>query len=557
MQTAIVFFRDAGPDAEIDHLECQIIGQGYICRPATSVAEVLAMIESQPIDLLIVACRHWQWQALAAVREAADSYLPIVLISESINDNLLERCASVDIDTVLCRPVNFGLLLFKIRSSLRLSELYRREREQKNRLLDYWQMSDLEQEVAAKLFNSVLKADFLETDAVSVSMSPMALFNGDLVLVAKTPENHLHLLLGDFTGHGLAASIAATPLADIFYGMTRKGFDISEIVVEVNTKLHRMLPANRFLAATLVALYPEDSMLKTITCGLPDHYLVNGVDKSYRAITSSNIPLGIQAAIEPDAQLHRVGEHDSLYLLTDGVFEAENARGELFGAERVLQAILESRDSDFDILQRRLAEHTGGAVRKDDNTMVVLRCAVDSVPWGGSQVQAAGHKLAAMTWKQMMEFDIDSLRCTNPVPVIVNTLTELQGLQGHRQAIFLIVTELFANALDHGVLQLDSAEKNTPEGFLRFYELKQQRLQTLSAGKIRLFFSHHPTDVGGRLIVKVADSGSGFDWRRHRTDLEHNSGYSGRGIALLEQLCSSVTYHGRGNRVTVAFDWQA
>ncbi len=217
----------------------------------------MALVEGRPADLLIASCRDWPWRKMAELREAADSYLPIVRISESISDTVLEQCAAADVDTVLFRPVHFGLLLFKIRSSLRLRELYRREREQKNQLLGYWQAADLEHEVAAKLFNNVLKADFLETEAVAVSMSPMALFNGDLVLVAKTPEDHLHLLLGDFTGHGLAASIATPPLADMFYGMSRKGFDVEDIAAEINAKLYRLLPANRFLAATLVALYPE------------------------------------------------------------------------------------------------------------------------------------------------------------------------------------------------------------------------------------------------------------------------------------------------------------
>ncbi|BBL59658.1 fused response regulator/phosphatase [Methylomonas koyamae] len=557
MQTAIVFFRDAGADAEADNLQRLLAGQGYTCWPATSVEEALALVEGRPADLLIASCRDWPWRKMAELREAADSYLPIVRISESISDTVLEQCAAADVDTVLFRPVHFGLLLFKIRSSLRLRELYRREREQKNQLLGYWQAADLEHEVAAKLFNNVLKADFLETEAVAVSMSPMALFNGDLVLVAKTPEDHLHLLLGDFTGHGLAASIATPPLADMFYGMSRKGFDVEDIAAEINAKLYRLLPANRFLAATLVALYPEGSTLKTIACGLPDHYLVNRIDKSYRTITSNNIPLGIQPAIRPNPQLHRVGEHESLYLLTDGVFEAENALGELFGAERVLQAILQNPAGDFELLQSRLAEHTGGGLRKDDNTMAILHCAVDSAPWRSSRDRAAGNRLAAMAWKQMMEFDIDSLRSSNPVPLLVNTLLELQCLQAHRQAIFMIVNELFSNALDHGLLQLDSADKDSPEGFLRFYELKQQRLQTQAHGKIRLLFAHQPTAAGGRLTIKVADSGSGFDWRRCRTELQHNFGYSGRGIALLEKLCSSVTYHGCGNRVTAVFDWQA
>lgn len=156
----------------------------------------------------------------------------------------------------------------------------------------------------------------------------------------------------------------------------------------------------------------------------------------------------------------------------------------------------------------------------------------------------------------MMEFDIDSLRLINPVPVMVNTLMEIQGLQNYRQDIFMIVSELFANALDHGVLGLDSGLKSSPEGFMRFYALKDERLQQLTQGKVRLLFIHQPTEQGGRLVVKVLDSGNGFDWHGRGRAQASNEAYCGRGVILLETLCSSVVYHGCGNRVTAVFDWQ-
>jgi serine phosphatase RsbU (regulator of sigma subunit) len=479
VQTAIVLLDDAGTNLNADSLQGALCEQDFRCSVVSSADEVITLLTSESVDLVIIACADWPWQRVDDMRDAADSYLPIILIADDLTESLLDHCAMVEIDSVISRPVNQHLLLLKIRSSLKLRQLYEHEREQKAQLLGYWQTSDLEHEVAAKLFNDVLKADFLETEAVEVVMSPMALFNGDLILVAKTPENHLHVLLGDFTGHGLSASIAATPLADIFYGMTRKGFDINEIVTEINAKLHRMLPANRFLAATVIALYPESSSMKCITCGLPEHFLVNHADNSFLAIRSLNIPLGIQASIDIEEQLHRVSENMRLYLLTDGIFEAENAEGELFGGERILNAIRQGKREAINNLQASLEAHTGGAIQKDDNTLVILNCAVDSVPWGRKESHMPRQRIAATTWKQVMEFGIDSLRHINPVPVMVNTLMEIQGLQNYRQDIFMIISELFANALDHGVLGLDSSLKSSPDGFMRFYALKDERLKQL------------------------------------------------------------------------------
>jgi serine phosphatase RsbU (regulator of sigma subunit) len=533
-----------------------LAGEGFGCRAVDNVNEASRFVGMQSIDLLIIARHDCLSDEVRGIRNLADTYLPVLVISDQLTDEVLDHYADAEIDAVILRPINFRFLLIKIRSSLRLRQLYLREVDQRKQLLNYWQMVDLEQEVAVKIFNNVLKSHFLETDIVETVMSPMALFNGDLVLVAKTPENHLHVLLGDFTGHGLSASIAATPTAEIFSGMTQKGFAIADIVAEINAKLYKMLPANIFLAATAVALKPDSKTLNMITCGLPEHFLVDHAAHSCKTIRSLNIPLGIQANIEIKEQGHNISGGECLYLFTDGIFEAENSWGEAFGRQRIIDAICEKETGDIENLQARLAEHCGELNQKDDLAFVKLICDINNELWCDIDSKRAKRHVEALTWKNMMEFDIDILRELNPVPLMVNTLMELQGLQNHRQAIFMIVSELFANALDHGLLKLDSSIKSTPDGFMRFYALKDERLQSCLQGTIRFLFAHRPTEQGGRLTIKVWDSGAGFNWHQWRQALGDNYAYCGRGVKLVEALCSSLNYRGRGNLVTAVFDWE-
>ncbi len=529
--------------------------ENYQVVPVNDVDQAITNAHAGAMDLLILtsdSCRNGDVQAICA---AMESYLPVLVICDAISDALLDRFEGIDVDTFITRPVNKRLLLSKIASSLKNRQLYQQEIKQRKQLLEYWQLVDMEQEVAAKIFNNVLKRQLLETDVVKAILSPMALFNGDMVLVGKTPDNHLHLLLGDSTGHGLSASIAATPTSEIFYGMTQKGFAMVDIVREINSKLFKLLPTNMFLAATAATLYPEKT-LTLITCGLPEHFLVNNLDGSCKTIHSKNIPLGIQDSVELEEQNFTVGSHHSLYLFTDGVFEAENRSGEAFGSERIVQAISENPAVGFETLRACLAEHSQGLQQQDDITIVKLICDVDMVSWQDSASQQTKRKVVPLNWKSSMQFDIDTLRVVNPVPVMVNALMEIQGLQDHRQAIFMIVSELFANALDHGLLELDTAIKNTPEGFVRFYQLKDERLESRQQGRIRFSFSHRPSGQGGRLIVKVTDSGAGFDWHKQAPQLVDNAVFGWRGIRLLESLCTQLTYHGKGNRVTAVFDWQ-
>jgi two-component sensor histidine kinase len=121
------------------------------------------------------------------------------------------------------------------------------------------------------------------------------------------------------------------------------------------------------------------------------------------------------------------------------------------------------------------------------------------------------------------------------------------------------LTELFVNSLDHGVLGLSSDLKASAEGFSQYYLERERRLKNLIDGSIELQISHHPFPGGGRIIIKIADSGQGFDIKEYYENKaaksDEASMLSGRGIVLVEQLCDSLDFQGKGNIVEVSYVW--
>lgn len=112
---------------------------------------------------------------------------------------------------------------------------------------DTWRA--LKQDVAHRVFQSIIIRDRLNLPNVRYSLSPKSVCNGDLLLVAEKPDGGTSLLIGDFTGHGLAASIGSPPTAEIFYAMSTKGFGIADVIAEINRRLTELLPVGIFLAA--------------------------------------------------------------------------------------------------------------------------------------------------------------------------------------------------------------------------------------------------------------------------------------------------------------------
>ena len=129
----------------------------------------------------------------------------------------------------------------------------------------------------------------------------------------------------------------------------------------------------------------------------------------------------------------------------------------------------------------------------------------------------------------------------------------MPGLSKYAGNLYTILAELYSNALEHGVLKLDSAMKDTSDGFLKYYSLRSERLDQ-TEGSVTFGITHKLKTDGGLLIITVKDTGEGFDYKEFKVK-QNNDGYSGRGIHLINDLSEKVTYKGNGNEVEVEFAW--
>jgi len=113
-----------------------------------------------------------------------------------------------------------------------------------------------------------------------------------------------------------------------------------------------------------------------------------------------------------------------------------------------------------------------------------------------------------------------------------------------------------SNALEHGVLKLDSGMKESINGFADYYALRAERLAELKNAYIKISLNHEPYEEGGKLLIRVEDSGEGFDYQRQARGLAENTDdFCGRGHGLLLQLCSEYSVSGKGNIADAAYIW--
>ncbi|NOZ54969.1 MAG: fused response regulator/phosphatase [Gammaproteobacteria bacterium] len=502
------------------------------------------------------------YAATAMIKAHCDGrFVPIIFLTAVTQEEALVDCINSGGDDFLTKPYNHIILNAKIEALLRIRQLYNTINEQKNQIARYHQRMEGEIAVATSLFEKILNPGSLSRPNIKYLLSPMSLFNGDLLIAADKPSGGLHVLIGDFTGHGLGAATGALPAATVFYEMTNKGYSIAEIVAVINKKLKYILPTGMFMAACAVDMDFERHTVSVWNGGLPDALLFNAEQgKITHRITSNHLPLGIIDSIGLDGaiQVIPVSNQDKLYLYTDGVIETTDCNNTMFGQGR-LESIFSSRQNSaniFETIKQNLATFRANREQSDDVTLLELtydEASLHAPEKVNKQTCVSANP--ASHWEFTFNLEVDALKSLDPLPLIVQSIVEMQGLKEQRQQLYTIISELFYNALEHGLLGMDSALKNTMDGFSKYYGERGKRLAELNEGYININIKHHSYKSGGQLLLRIEDSGKGFDYVEQLKAPERCREYNGKGLRLLVAMCKSVNFIGKGNIAEVVYVW--
>lgn len=536
--------------------------QGHHVLTAANGAEAVDTFKKQQPDLVLMDALMPVMDGFEAARQikalAGEALVPIIFLTSLTESEALARCLEAGGDDFLAKPYNQVILAAKIKAMDRLRRLQATVLQQRDLIARHHDYLLNEQRVAKAVFDKVAHSGCLSAPNIRYLQSPYALFNGDLLLAAYTPAGDMHVMLGDFTGHGLPAAVGAMPLAEVFYGMTAKGYGLAETLREMNAKLKRILPVDMFCCATLLCLSFQSRSVEVWNGGMPDGYLHRMASGERVPLPARHLPLGILGAqaFDDRTDVYPMAVDDRVFLLSDGVIDTCDANDQLFGVERLQQVFAANREPDrlFEDIEQALRDFRGQA--RDDVSMVEVSLLESAQAHGAAPVYSDSGQSCPLDWSASFEFRGATLRRFNPMPFLLQLLLEVHGLRAQSGALYSVLAELYSNALEHGVLGLDSSLKRDATGFARYYEMRAARLEALQDGFVRVHLQVKPQSEGGRLVIRVEDSGEGFDVARVMERPVDNVRLSGRGISLVRQLGRNASWSDQGRSASVEFFWE-
>jgi len=214
---------------------------------------------------------------------------------------------------------------------------------------------DIEQ--ASELQQHVLIPDEINSPDfnVEVKYRPAQIVGGDFFQTIVGRDASLLVIIGDVSGKGISAAMLVSVLVGAARTRANDSFDPASMLAVLNQRL--IGRAGGHFATCLVAELQPDGRLRMANAGHIAPYL-NGAEVPF----TGSLPLGLAGKVEPSLQALQLRPGDRLTFITDGVVEARDERGELFGFPR---ARLISNEPVAEIVRR--AEQFG---QNDDITVL-------------------------------------------------------------------------------------------------------------------------------------------------------------------------------------------
>jgi sigma-B regulation protein RsbU (phosphoserine phosphatase) len=192
-------------------------------------------------------------------------------------------------------------------------------------------------------------------------------------------SERLCIAVGDVAGKGMKAAMTAVMSDGMVFSRVRQGAELEEIMANLNRSLHLKLENRMFTALCLVIVDSGKRQLRIANAGLCEPLLCSAGEADYLSTPGDRYPLGAVSGARYESSTVQLRDSDVVVLFTDGVAEARQRNGELYGYERP-RALLQEMDTECmsaaeirDALVAHVRSFSGDSRQNDDMAVVVLK----------------------------------------------------------------------------------------------------------------------------------------------------------------------------------------
>jgi serine phosphatase RsbU (regulator of sigma subunit) len=218
-----------------------------------------------------------------------------------------------------------------------------------------------------------LKLGLTEIKGISV---PAREVGGDFFNYFQLPNSAIALIVGDVSGKGVGAALLMANIQASLRTRLALGQDLSAVAEEIDRDIENNSPGPVYATLFIATLDPVTRRLRYVNAGHHPQFILRGRG-GLEQMSSTGLPVGLFAGKGHRQVEVQLAEGDLIFFYTDGLVEAHNENGDLYGTER-LEALLTgasaaTADAVLQQVERAVERFRGSRELFDDVTFMAVR----------------------------------------------------------------------------------------------------------------------------------------------------------------------------------------
>jgi sigma-B regulation protein RsbU (phosphoserine phosphatase) len=209
----------------------------------------------------------------------------------------------------------------------------------------------------------------------SARFVPARTIGGDLYDFLQYDENHSAVALGDVSGKAAPAALYAALVSGIMRSVSNQHLSPSEMLRTLNDALQERRLDSQYVAMLFAVWNDENLTVQIANAGAVQPLVCRGGE--IETVKAEGFPLGLFPNAEYEEFSLSTQPGDSLIFFSDGIPDAQNVAGDMFGEDRLVACVRKNWQKPAskiaDAIIGEVAKFQGKRDRFDDETVVVLR----------------------------------------------------------------------------------------------------------------------------------------------------------------------------------------
>ncbi len=201
----------------------------------------------------------------------------------------------------------------------------------------------------------------------------------DFIRFEKDPDSKVGVVIGDVSGHGISSALLMASTRAFLRQRAALPGTAAEIISDVNAQFSRdVAESGSFMSMFYLMIDKNDRGLCWVRAGHDPAVLYDPELDALSELKGAGIALGVDEHFEfVENKRAELREGQIILLGTDGIWEARNSQGQMFGKESMVTVLKQNKAGDADqILEgiyQALSDFQQGAAVEDDVTLIVIK----------------------------------------------------------------------------------------------------------------------------------------------------------------------------------------